>query len=572
MDRNITNNSIEPNQIIQASKEPPESQQQALNPGGFSGSNDPFVDEFKSRSMLGTGSVGWFGVNSANNMGDVNSQLTISALQTSFGRGGSQSSLNQKSATELKPEQKNLLELQALKPDLSELMSGKKSDGSRGSFSKKKKASSKGSSFRKNMFSLKEDILILNSIISKGEKSERQVFRDLVIQMNRSDEALKTRYKSYLKPLNEVDKMLMRNKAKELNPLIHCAIIQTDKETKKRILRGIVKNETAGPPAEKVKPPAPLKGRIKKPKVFKPPKVKKVIIPKLKKPKKKEPVVLNEEDIAYLQSMSQKRVPNPDSTPYIETQSSQQVAEESEEEESAVDPFEDTQTEYESCEFEYYNGGEGVGASFTLTSEGSGHVDYPTKNNSKQASAKKNKEAKMEEKLRIEQEELGRTCFSSGKKQNFLEHLIDREPIVNPLTKKISHSDQLAEKVRTPQFNSKKTKTISEFISSPNKSINELYPATFGSNHLTDTNIGKRTEHSYMEVMTHADTEFEKELKKLKPGKILKRQECCKLSFSRLVLTRIRFSEQPKPLPSQNSFQFQVSSRRENPKRQKKGC
>jgi hypothetical protein len=151
------------------------------------------------------------------------------------------------------------------------------------------------------MFSLAEDILIMDSIRRKGEKSERQVFRDLVVGMNRSDEALKTRYKSYLKPLNEVDKLLMRNKARELDPLVHCAIIQTDKATKIRKLKEIVKNLSAGPPLEKVKPPVPLKGRTKKPKVPKPPRIKKVRVAKVKKARKsREPVVLNDEDIEYL--------------------------------------------------------------------------------------------------------------------------------------------------------------------------------------------------------------------------------------------------------------------------------
>jgi len=81
--------------------------------------------------------------------------------------------------------------------------------------------------------------------------------------MNRSDEALKTRYKSYLKPLSEVDKAQIRNSVKECNPDIHCAIIIKDKDSKIRSLKDIVKNDYAGPPKQKVKPPPELKIRTK---------------------------------------------------------------------------------------------------------------------------------------------------------------------------------------------------------------------------------------------------------------------------------------------------------------------
>ena len=113
------------------------------------------------------------------------------------------------------------------------------------------------------MFSLREDITLLDRIGMKGDKSDRQIYRELVIEMNRSDEALKTRYKSYLKPLSEVDKAQIRNSVKECNPDIHCAIIIKDKDSKIRSLKDIVKNEYAGPPKQKVKPPPELKIRTK---------------------------------------------------------------------------------------------------------------------------------------------------------------------------------------------------------------------------------------------------------------------------------------------------------------------
>ena len=113
------------------------------------------------------------------------------------------------------------------------------------------------------MFSLREDIILLDRIGMKGEKSYRQIYRELVIEMNRSDEALKTRYKSYLKPLSEIDKAQIRNSVKELNPDIHCAIIVKDKDSKVRSLKEIVKNEYAGPPKQKVRPPPELKIKTK---------------------------------------------------------------------------------------------------------------------------------------------------------------------------------------------------------------------------------------------------------------------------------------------------------------------
>jgi hypothetical protein len=108
-------------------------------------------------------------------------------------------------------DEETLRTLEAMKPNLKEIMSSSRKQGVKNSkFNKNQSADDikafNYNNFRKNMFSLREDLQIMNFITNKGEKSERQIFRELVIEMNRSDEALKTRYKSYLKPLNEVDK------------------------------------------------------------------------------------------------------------------------------------------------------------------------------------------------------------------------------------------------------------------------------------------------------------------------------------------------------------------------------
>lgn len=205
-------------------------QQQALTPDGISGSNDPFADEFKSVSRSRSASQSRILLKTSNNVTPlVNSdglRMKVGTLNLQNG----QLTTNEAIVQEIDSDEANLRELHAMKPNLKELMSGKMMTSSKGNHggsrgSSKKGKSSNSTNFRKNMFSLSEDIKIMNCIRTKGTKSERQVFRDLVVEMNRSDEALKTRYKSYLKPLNQVDKMLMRNKAKELNPVNHCAII-----------------------------------------------------------------------------------------------------------------------------------------------------------------------------------------------------------------------------------------------------------------------------------------------------------------------------------------------------------
>lgn len=154
------------------------------------------------------------------------------------------------------------------------------------------------------MFSLREDIILLDKIGMKGEKSDRQIYRELVIEMNRSDEALKTRYKSYLKPLSELDKAQIRNCVKDFNPDIHCAIILKEKDTKVRTLKEIVKNEYAGPPKHKVRPPTELKikTRTEKPHHASGSKSNGSIQDKIRRVKQR--IVLNAEELQYLTEMA----------------------------------------------------------------------------------------------------------------------------------------------------------------------------------------------------------------------------------------------------------------------------
>lgn len=111
------------------------------------------------------------------------------------------------------------------------------------------------------MFSLKEDLQILDAVKFRGSKSARQVFRDLVVVMNRSDEAIKTRYKAYLKNLSELDKLTMLNRAKVIDSSFHCVLIHKDPVDGKKKIKQIVENLNAGPPTEKVKPPKQPKSR-----------------------------------------------------------------------------------------------------------------------------------------------------------------------------------------------------------------------------------------------------------------------------------------------------------------------
>ena len=97
------------------------------------------------------------------------------------------------------------------------------------------------------MFSLKEDLQLLDAIKFRGKKSASQVFRALAGVMNRSVEALKTRHKVYLKVLTEIDKLQMYNKSKDVDSTKYCAVIQFDSIEGKKRLKDFVYNDTAGP-------------------------------------------------------------------------------------------------------------------------------------------------------------------------------------------------------------------------------------------------------------------------------------------------------------------------------------
>ena len=121
----------------------------------------------------------------------------------------------------------------------------------------------------------------------------------------------------------------------------------------------------------------------------------------------------------------------------------------------------------------------------------------------------------------IEQNELDKPSFSDGKKQNILEQLIDSPKVQKivrklDLTKQTSFSDKTLNGVKS---------VLQKGISSE-KNVDKSSPVFKFAKQSeedevdkeVDENLGKRDQKSYMEVMTVEDTEFDNELKKLKPS------------------------------------------------------